>query len=126
MTFLIDTHVLLWWRLTPDRLRPESRALLADRGNTVLWSAATAWEISIKTGISKLDVGIPIGEFCVSTTRLGFDWLPITAEHCAAMVELPRLHGDPFDRMLVAQATVEGIPLMSDDPQVVRYPIRVV
>ena len=126
MRFLIDTHVLLWWRHSPERLRPEARSLLSDRGNTVLWSAATAWEIGIKTGMGKLDVGIPLGEFYASTHRLGFEWLAVSAEHCAAVAGLPRLHGDPFDRMLVAQATVEGIALMSDDPQVARYPIRVV
>ena len=104
MKFLLDTHVLLWAAGEPDRLSIETRALLGDPGNVLLFSAANMWEIAIKL----LDNG--------------YEELFIKSEHAVAIDALPQIHRDPFDRMLIAQATIEGIELLTSDKVVAGYP----
>jgi PIN domain nuclease of toxin-antitoxin system len=119
---LLDTHVLLWAAAQPERLPPAARDLLLDRQNELLFSAASIWEVSIKRGLGRDD-------FCVDGRLLrrglldnGYGELAITAAHALAIEALPALHKDPFDRMLVAQATVEGVLLITGDPAVAQYP----
>ena len=122
MKLLLDTHVLLWAAGEPDRLSHETRALLGDPGNKLLFSSASVWEIAIKSRLGR-------GDFQVNARLLrrglldnGYEELPITSEHALAIDALPPIHGDPFDRILIAQATIEGIELLTTDQVVARYP----
>jgi PIN domain nuclease of toxin-antitoxin system len=116
---LLDTHVLLW-RLD-DRLARLPEALqdaLDDRGNEVFVSAASLWEISIKAALGKLDVADGMPQVIA---RAGFEELPVRAAHAWAVRALPPVHNDPFDRMLVAQAGVEQLTLVTHDRNISRY-----
>ena len=123
MKYLLDTHVLLWWRTEDSRLSSEMRSAIGNDESEIYWSAATAWEVGIKVGLGKLRLGLDLDAFFRSTAGLGFQWLPITAAHCAAVSSLPLHHRDPFDRMLVAQAQVEALTLMTGDPLLHEYNI---
>jgi PIN domain nuclease of toxin-antitoxin system len=120
---LLDTHALLWW-ITDDR-RLSKRAREAISAGDVLVSVVSAWEIEIKRGLGRVtaDTRAILDE--VSATD-GFEWLDIRPSHVAALADLPPLHGDPFDRMLVAQARLEHVALISRDRNVRRYPLEVV
>jgi PIN domain nuclease of toxin-antitoxin system len=119
---LLDTHILIWAVTRPDRLQPRLRdAILAPR-NTVLVSAATAWEIAIKRALGRLT--FPLERFDAVLEEAGFTHLPITAVQAIEAGGLPRHHADPFDRMLVAQARVDDLVLASDDPLLAAYEVR--
>jgi PIN domain nuclease of toxin-antitoxin system len=116
---LLDTHVLLWWLSADKRLPDELRQRLNDDPD--VWvSAVTVWEIATKQSIGKLDAPRPLSE-AVTTSR--FQELPITFDHAVAVGNLPVLHRDPFDRMLVAQARHEQLTLVTADPQIHRYEV---
>ena len=113
---LLDTHALLWWWGEENRLSPRARKLIADEGNEILVSAASAWEISTKVRLGKLLVAIDlVRDFSDYLSRDGFFALPITAEHGLRAGLLPGPHKDPFDRMLVAQSQMEAIPIVSNE-----------
>lgn len=119
MRLLLDTHILLWW-LTDDPALPAAlRTAIGDAGNDALVSAATVWEIALKQALGRLD--FPVAETEAILAENGFAPLPITTAHAAAAGGLPRLHADPFDRMLVAQALCESLTLVSVDSQIARY-----
>lgn len=111
MRLLLDTHILLWWRQDSRRLNRKLRTAIAAAG-TVYVSAASAWEAAIKTAIGRLRLDEP---FANHVAAAGFEPLPITFEHAAEAGGLPRHHADPFDRMLVAQARVERLTLVTHD-----------
>lgn len=113
MRLLLDTHALLWALDTPARLRPTTRAALEDPANTVLVSAASAWEISIKQALGRLE--FPLARFDALLAEAGFTPLPINTAHAVTAGQLPPHHRDPFDRMLVAQALREDAVLVTDD-----------
>jgi PIN domain nuclease of toxin-antitoxin system len=119
---LLDTHVVLWWSERSRRLREETRRRIAE-ADEVFVSAASAWEVSVKVALGKLEVPGPLMEVVASS---GFVPLPITFAHAEAVRTLPRLHADPFDRMLVAQAVVEGLALVSRDRALASYPIQLI
>jgi PIN domain nuclease of toxin-antitoxin system len=119
---LLDTHVLLWAAGEPDRLSQETRALLGDPGNMLLFSAASMWEIAIKSGLGRDDFQVNPRLLRRGLLDNGYEELPIKSEHSLAIDALPPIHGDPFDRILVAQATIEGIELLTADQAVARYP----
>lgn len=124
MRFLLDTHVALWWLRADERLSPLALSLVADRRNAPLWSLASAFEVAIKVGIGKLDLGAPIERFYASLLAdEGFAPLAVEHAHCAELSRLPLHHRDPFDRMLVAQARAEQIPLLSADPKLRSYDV---
>ncbi len=123
MRLLLDTHVLLWWLADHPALPQVMRAVLADPSTQALVSAATAWEIAIKRALGRLD--FPVDELDIILKDNGFKPLPITTAHAVAAGALPRLHADPFDRMLVAQARCESLTLASVDPMVARYGVTV-
>lgn len=125
MRLLIDTHALLWW-LTDDPALPESaRKHLARSGNTILVSAASAWEIATKFRIGKLaDAGDLLADFGGYLARERFEGLPISIDHAVRAGLLPGPHKDPFDRMLIAQAQAEGLPLLSNDAAFDAYRVR--
>jgi PIN domain nuclease of toxin-antitoxin system len=118
---LLDTHVLLWALADPGRLSETSRAAIADPRHAVLVSAASGWEIEIKRALGKLTTPPDLDEQLRSRRLLE---LPIRLRHTAALRTLPPLHRDPFDRMLVAQAIVEDLVLVTADAQVRAYPVR--
>ncbi len=122
MKLLLDTHVLLWAAGQPDQLSSAALALLADPDNDLMFSAASLWEIAIKRGLDRDDFRIDPSVLRRSLLDNGYTELPITSEHAVAVVGLPALHKDPFDRILVAQANVEGITLLTADALVARYP----
>ena len=121
MKLLLDTHVALWWHADDRRLRAPGRRAIADAAE--VWvSAASAWEIAIKTALGKVR---PPGPFAEAVETSGFRPLPITFRHAAEAGTLPVHHRDPFDRMLVAQARLEGLTLVTHDEVFDRYAITV-
>ena len=122
MKLLLDTHVLLWAAGQPDRLSSEARALIDDPDNELLFSAASLWEVAIKRGLGRPDFRVDPRLLRRGLIDNGYLELPITSAHAVATDSLPSLHKDPFDRILVAQSTVEGITLLTTDPLVARYP----
>ena len=123
MEILIDTHMLLWWLADDSRLSKKARALMADPANMLTVSAATAWEIAIKQALGKMTMD---GDLEKEIRELGFAMLPVTFPHAAETLTLPAIHRDPFDRMLVAQARVESLPLLTVDPHILQYPANVI
>jgi PIN domain nuclease of toxin-antitoxin system len=122
MKVLLDTHVLLWAALTPERLSPEVRSVLGDQATALFFSAASLWEIAIKQGLGRADFQVDARVLRRSLIDNGYSELPIGSDHAVAMDSLPPIHKDPFDRLLVAQATVEGITLLTSDRLVAQYP----
>ena len=123
MRLLLDTHVLLWWLDDDPRLSKEARAAIANEENVVYISAVSAWEIVIKRGLGKLDMPDTWAE---TVAREPFRRLPVTWDHALNVADLPAIHRDPFDRMLVVQAQTEDLTLVTTDPVLARYAIRVV
>jgi PIN domain nuclease of toxin-antitoxin system len=118
MTLLLDTHAFLWWLDDPQLLSKAARKAIADGKNTVYVSAAVAWEIAIKKTLGKLDAPDDL-EAAMAANR--FLPLPVTIPHALAVLTLPSLHRDPFDRLLIAQARHEGFKFVSRDSHVASY-----
>ena len=121
MRLLLDTHLLLWALGDPDRLDGETRALIEDAGNDVLFSAASIWEIAIKTGLGRADFTVRPEAVAQAARATGFAELPVRADVAARVVDLPAYHRDPFDRLLVAQAIAEPAWLYTVDPLLPPY-----
>lgn len=125
MKVLLDTHVLLWWLHDAARLRPATRALFAAPANELLWSAASTWELAIKVQLGKLRMDEPVHAFVMRVmVAQSLTALPVHHAHAARVAELPALHRDPFDRLLVAQAAVEGVPFVTADGQLAAYGVE--
>lgn len=122
MKLLLDTHLLLWAAGTPDRLSPTARQLLEDPLNELLFSAASFWEIAIKRALGRSDFHVDARVMRRELLDNGYQELAITSEHAVSVDSLPLIHKDPFDRILIAQATVEGITLLTADTLVAKYP----
>ena len=122
MKLLLDTHLLLWAAGEPKRLPKGIRTLLEDKDNELLFSAASLWEVVIKSGLGRKDFRVEARLLRRGLLDNGYSELPIVSDHVVAVESLPPIHKDPFDRVLVAQATVEGITLLSNDPVVAQYP----
>jgi len=121
MKLLIDTHLLLR-AAAGQGLSPAAVELIAEPGNELLFSAASIWEIAIKTGLGRPDFDVDAGVFRRELLESGYEELAITGAHAAGVSTLPDLHKDPFDRILIAQAIAEGITLLSADEAVLKYP----
>ena len=116
MKVLADTHALVWFALADPRLPATARTVLEDPANVVLVSPASYWEIAIKVHLGKWQLAQPYPDLIDSLwTDYGFRILPILPDHTARLIGLANHHGDPFDRLLVAQALVEAVPLVSSD-----------
>lgn len=122
MKLLLDTHLLLWAAGLPDRLPADARALLAEPENELLFSPASLWEVAIKRGLGRADFQVDPRLLRRGLLDNNYRELPISSDHAVAVDSLPPLHKDPFDRMLVAQATAEGVLLLTTDAMVARYP----
>jgi PIN domain nuclease of toxin-antitoxin system len=123
VNLLLDTHALLWWLMASPRLSDRARDAIAEPRNQVHVSIATAWEIAIKRSIGRLRV---TEDITADLAADAFELLSIELAHIAALERLPHHHRDPFDRMLVAQAMVEGMRLVSGDANIARYGVAVV
>ena len=118
----MDTHVLLWAAGVPDRLPEDVRALLEDDDSTPYFSSASLWEVAIKSGLGRAEFRVDPRVLWRGLLENGYAELPVTGAHAVAVDLLPPIHRDPFDRLLVAQARVEGITLLTVDEWVGRYP----
>ncbi|MEL7396238.1 MAG: type II toxin-antitoxin system VapC family toxin [Pseudomonadota bacterium] len=126
MNLLLDTHTLLWWHTSDPSLSKTARAALIDPDNTVYLSAASVWEIQIKTQLGKLPLPLTVPELIQEETlNNGFIPLPVSFDHVYALSTLADHHKDPFDRLLIAQARHEGLTLVSDDGQVQKYSVPI-
>jgi PIN domain nuclease of toxin-antitoxin system len=121
LNLLLDTHLLLWAASEPQRLTAKARTLLLDPANHLLFSAASLWEITIKNGLERSDFNVDPRRLWRMLVINGYRELPVTSEHTVAVNDLPHLHKDPFDRILVAQARVEGLTLLTGDKLVAKY-----
>jgi len=124
-SLLLDTHALLWFLWDDARLSKEAKALIENPARRKLVSIATCWEIAIKVGLGKLDLGEPSHSFLERELDTNnFELLPITLAHATKVEQLPMHHRDPFDRLLVAQATIENLPLISTDNSFDGYSVK--
>jgi len=125
---LLDTHLLLWVAMFPQRLSEAARALLNDPSNEPVFSAASLWEIAIKSGLGRHDFRVDPRLLRRGLLDNGYDELPVTSQHAVTIDILPPFHKDPFDRLLLAQALSEGIVLVTVGAQRARYhgPMRLV
>jgi len=121
VSLLLDTHVFLWWREASTRIGAEARGAIAD-ADVVYVSAASAWEIAIKVALGKLEIPGPVEP---AVRESDFEQLPITFAHTTTLTGLAAHHGDPFDRMLIAQALAEGLTLVSHDRKLAPYGVPV-
>ena len=122
MKLLLDTHLLLWAYDHPEKLPKAAAATLADLANKPLFSAASIWEVAIKRSRIGSSFSVDPRRLRLALLANGYLELPITSEHAITVQDLPPIHKDPFDRILIAQATVEGITLLTSDRQVAKYP----
>ena len=122
MNLLLDTHLLLWAAATPERLSANARTQIEAPENKLFFSAASLWEIAIKHGLGRTDFQVDARVLRRGLLDNGYSELPITSEHAVAINTLPLIHKDPFDRILIAQAMVEGIILLTADALVAQYP----
>ena len=128
MILLLDTHILLWAAYEPNRLPKTVRDTLSDPQNRLLFSAASIWEIAIKTGMGRQDFAVDARVFRRALLENGYNELAITGTHAGAISDLQAIHRDPFDRILVAQSRMEGVPLLTADRVVAQYgsPVRLI
>jgi PIN domain nuclease of toxin-antitoxin system len=121
LKLLLDTHLLLWAAGQPEQLSADARELLDDPNNELMFSSASLWEIAIKSKLGRVDFHVDSRLLRRGLLDNGYQEVPITSEHAAALDGLPAIQ-DPFDRILVAQSIVEGIALVTADPIVAQYP----
>lgn len=121
MTFLLDTHLLLWSAIAPRRLSAIARDLLEDRSHQLCFSTASVWETAIKHGLGRAEFRVDPVRLRNELLRSGYQEITIASDHAIEAGRLPLLHRDPFDRLLVAQARVEGITLLTADAVLARY-----
>jgi len=118
---LLDTHLLLWAAASSARLPREARELLQDDTNDVYYSAASIWEIAIKSSLRRKDFRIDLTQLLGILPEMGLIELPVTAAHATRVTELPLIHRDPFDRLLIAQSVAEPLTLLTNDALLDRY-----
>ena len=127
MKLLFDTHAFIWWDGAPAHLPTHVLALCQDPANTLLLSVASVWEMQIKLHLGKLKLSLPLAEIIEGQRRTNsIEVLPIALDHVLALDTLPDHHKDPFDRLLIAQAVVEGATLISNDPILQKYSAKLV
>lgn len=127
MKALLDTHTFLWWNLDDPRLSSRAREVISDGRNEIYLSAASGWEIAIKAGKNRLT--LPENPHQYVAQRMGrhrFIALPVELSHALHVFELPQLHSDPFDRLLIAQSQLEKMPLLTANPEIGRYAVEVI
>lgn len=127
MRALLDTHVFLWWIIDNSQLSPLAREIISNGENELFLSAASGWEMAIKAKLGKLQLPGDIRSFIADQLAINnFAALPVQMNHALHVYTLPDYHRDPFDRLLIAQAQTEDLPILTADPQIARYPVKVV
>jgi len=127
LRLLLDTHVFLWWVTADPRLSRRARTLIADAANTLYLSAASGWEMAIKAGLGRLQMADELERLVPEQMALnGIEGLPVVLAHALRVHALPAHHRDPFDRLLVAQAELEDLAIVTGDPQIAEYGVRTV
>lgn len=121
MRLLLDTQILLWAAADSPRLGDTARALIGEPSNTLIFSAASLWELAIKSTLGRPDFKVDARLLRRGLLDNGYEELPITSQHAAAVADLPPLHRDPFDRLLLAQARLEGMLLLTADATLAAY-----
>lgn len=125
MRLLLDTQIFIWWDSEPEKLPAGILQRCEDEANTLVLSVVSVWEIQIKAQLGKLDLDRPVQEIvCDQEGSNRVELLPIEARHVFGLQQLPFHHKDPFDRLLIAQAIVEGVPVLSVDSLFTQYPIQ--
>ena len=122
MSFLLDTHVLLWAAGVPDRLSADARTLIENPATELIYSVASLWEVAIKNELGRADFSVDPSLLRRGLLENGYTELAVIGAHAVAVHGLPPIHKDPFDRLLVAQALIEGVTLVTVDEVVGRYP----
>ena len=126
MKLLLDTHTFIWWDSNPAKLSAQALALCQDRQNSLLLSVASVWEMQIKLQLDKLKLTLPLSELIESQQQTNhLEVLPVLLPHVLALRHLPAHHKDPFDRLLIAQANVEDVVIVSNDPMFSKYTDKV-
>ena len=127
MRALLDSHTILWAETDDDRLPPAVRRLIEDPRSRLVLSVATTWELTLKCLAGRLRLPEPPATYFDALIRDGrFEVLAVDERHVAALPDLPEIHQDPFDRMLIAQALVDDLDLVSGDEAIRRYPVRTI
>jgi PIN domain nuclease of toxin-antitoxin system len=127
MKYLLDTHTFIWMESEPEKLSSSVSATIRDLNNTLILSAATVWEVQIKTQIGKLKLQFPLPQIIENQLQNNqMDFLPISLPHVLELDNLPLHHRDPFDRILIAQARIENIAILGNDPMFAQYDVQVV
>jgi len=127
MKLLLDTHTFLWWITDDQKLSGRAREIISDGSNELFLSAATGWEIAIKVQIGRLKLPEEPIRFILEQMRINaIQSLPIQMNHALHVSTLPQHHRDPFDRLLIATAQLEGLPILSSDHQLVNYQVEVI
>ena len=121
MRVLLDTHLLLWSVARSRRLPKEARSLILDEANEVYFSAASVWEVAIKSALRRAEFNVNPTLLAGTLAQSGFSELPVTAAHAARVAGLPAIHRDPFDRLLVAQSLAEPMTLLTNDAVLLGY-----
>jgi PIN domain nuclease of toxin-antitoxin system len=125
MKVLLDTHAFLWWITEDRRLSARAREVMTEGGNDLLLTAASGWEIAIKASLGRITLPVPIARFLSEQLhRNGIGTLPIEMSHALRVHALSLLHRDPFDRLLVAQAQLEKLRILTSDPQIAQYDVE--
>lgn len=124
MNYLLDTHVLIWMTIEPERLSQPVSKIIQDRKNLLFFSIASIWEMQVKLQIGKLSLRLPLDRLVQELSNVnGLNILAIEASHVYGLADLPLVHKDPFDRMLISQARAESMPLLSIDGVFDGYPV---
>ena len=127
MRYLLDTHTFLWWNMDDAQLSSLAKELISDTNNEIFLSAASAWEIAIKTARGRLTLPEDPTRYISNRLSLhGFQALPVQINHAVQVYKLPMHHSDPFDRLLIAQSQIESMPLVSVDIDIRKYELEVV
>ncbi len=127
MRALLDTHVFIWWIMDSPQLPRRVREIIADDDNELFLSAASCWEIAIKAGLGKIMLPAHPDAFIVEQMALNaVQTLPVEASHALHVFHLPSFHRDPFDRILIAQAVMEGIPIITSDAFIRKYKVQTI
>ena len=127
MRYLLDTHAFLWFVLDDKRISTKAKSIIADSENEIYFSAASAWEMAIKTKLARLKFKGELGSFIIEQLSTNsFVPLSITISHSLYTEQLPQIHKDPFDRIIIAQSKLEDLPLISTDKKIRKYPTTVV
>jgi PIN domain nuclease of toxin-antitoxin system len=126
MKLLLDTHTFIWWDSDPGRLSAAAIGTLRDPANSVWFSVVNVWEMVIKAQLGKLSLRLPLPDIIAQQLTNGLHALPVTLAHSLAVEGLPPIHREPFDRLVAAQAIVEGMELVSADAIFSQYPVRVI